>query len=123
MQDRAHKNMLAQEQRRLMDDDMKKMNMRAKRLATRKKMEILEKEYNAKQLITEVRSREQKMVDYRYRNRVMSNKQQSEFSRHLDVWARKGFTNAALGKDDIELSASVDMAQTRAKKYMHEGHK
>jgi hypothetical protein len=74
MQDRAHKNMLAQEQRRLMDDDMRKMNQRAKRLATRKKMEILEKEYSAKAMIQEVRSREQRMVDYRYRNRVTANK-------------------------------------------------
>ena len=37
--------MLAQEQRKLMDDDMKKLQMRQKRLDTRKKMEILGKEY------------------------------------------------------------------------------
>lgn len=40
--------MLAQEQRKLMDDDMKKLQMRQKRLDTRKKMEILDKEYKDK---------------------------------------------------------------------------
>ncbi len=41
----AHKNMLKTEQRKLHDDDMVKVHMRAKRLATRKKMEILGKEF------------------------------------------------------------------------------
>jgi hypothetical protein len=36
--------MLQQEQRKLHDEDMKKVHERAKRLATRKKMEILGKE-------------------------------------------------------------------------------
>lgn len=64
--------MLQAEQRKLQDDDMKKMHMRAKRLADRKKMSILAKEHNAQAVVFEVRKREQKMVDYRYRNRVAS---------------------------------------------------
>jgi hypothetical protein len=48
MKEQAHKNMLVQEQRKLQDEDMKKVHMRAKRLATKKKYQILEKEDNDK---------------------------------------------------------------------------
>ena len=57
MKDQAHKNMLSQEQRKLHDHDMKKVHERAKRLATRKKMEILGKEIKDKSLVDEVRRR------------------------------------------------------------------
>lgn len=53
-----------------MDEDMQKVHERAKRLATKKKMEILSKERKNHDVVSEVRSRERKMVDYRYRNRV-----------------------------------------------------
>lgn len=45
MKGQAHENMLKAERRKLHDDDMVKVHMRAKRLATRKKMEILGKEF------------------------------------------------------------------------------
>jgi hypothetical protein len=64
--------MLAAEQRKLQDDDMKKTHERAKRLALRKKMEIMEKEDKDKQMFVEVRKREQKLVEFRYRNRVQN---------------------------------------------------
>ena len=48
MKEQAHKNMLVQEQRKLQDEDMKKVHMRAKSLATKKKYQILEKEDNDK---------------------------------------------------------------------------
>lgn len=49
---------------------MKKVHERAKRLALRKKMEIMNKEDKDKQMFVEVRKREQKLVEFRYRNRV-----------------------------------------------------
>jgi hypothetical protein len=63
---------LATEQRKLQDDDMKKTHERAKRLALRKKMEIIGKEEKDKQMFVEVRKREQKLVEFRYKNRVSS---------------------------------------------------
>lgn len=42
----AHKNMLNKELAKLKDDDMKKVHMRAKRLQTRKKHEIMTNEEN-----------------------------------------------------------------------------
>ena len=51
MAEQAHKNMLAQEQRKLQDDDMRKVHERAKRLATRKKIEIMDKEKNDKEVV------------------------------------------------------------------------
>ena len=50
---------------------MRKVHERTKRLANRKKMEIIDKEVKAQQTIDEVKKREQKLVDFRYRNRVM----------------------------------------------------
>jgi len=49
---------------------MKKLHERAKRLATRKKMEILGKEMKDKNLVDEVKRREQKLVELRYNNRM-----------------------------------------------------
>lgn len=63
---------MATEQRKLQDDDMKKTHERAKRLALRKKMEIIGKEEKDKQMFVEVRKREQKLVEFRYKNRVSS---------------------------------------------------
>lgn len=42
----AHQNMLTKELAKLKDDDMKKVHMRAKRLQTRKKNEIMTNEEN-----------------------------------------------------------------------------
>ena len=44
MKEQAHKHMLKKEQSSLHDGDMKKVHERAKRLANRKKIEILNKE-------------------------------------------------------------------------------
>ena len=58
VKNRAHKNMLSMEQRKLYDEDMAKVQLRAKRLATRKKMEILGKEFDIKNTVHEVKRRE-----------------------------------------------------------------
>ena len=64
--------MLMKEHRFLQEDDMRKMHMRNKRKDDRRKMNILAKEYKDKNLVAEVKRREQKMVDYRYKNRMSS---------------------------------------------------
>ena len=91
-----------------MDDDMKKLQMRNKRLETRKKMEILGKERNDKLIVSEVRKREQKMVDYRYRNRVASIFSAQDYNKSLDNWAKKGFANSSLNKDDLDIQTKID---------------
>lgn len=40
-------------------------------MANRKKMEIIDREVKAQQTVDEVKKREQRLVDFRYRNRVM----------------------------------------------------
>lgn len=84
--------MLVQEQRKLQDEDMKKVHMRAKRLATKKKYQILEKEDNDKKKLEEVRRKEQKLIDFRYRNRVQSIINEDKFNRSLDDWGKKGYS-------------------------------
>lgn len=48
------------------------------------------------------------MVDYRYRNRVQSIVSADAYHRSLESWAKKGFTNHSLGKDDLELSVQLE---------------
>ena len=91
-----------------MDDDMKKLQQRQKRLETRKKLEILGKEHKDKALVQEVRKREQKMVDFRYRNRISSLLDERDYNKSLDNWAKKGFTTSGLPKDDVDLQVSID---------------
>jgi len=63
MKEQAHKNMLATEQRKLQDDDMKKVHERHRRLEIRKKTSIMTKEEKDLSLFKEVREREAKLVD------------------------------------------------------------
>ena len=70
---------------------MKKTHERAKRLALRKKMEIMSKEDKDKQMFVEVRKREQKLVEFRYRNRVQNIIQSDRYDKSLDGWSKKGF--------------------------------
>ena len=60
------------------------MHERAKRLATRKKMEIMGKEQKDLETVNEVKRREQKLVEYRYRNMVSRNIGNGEFTENLD---------------------------------------
>ena len=73
MKEQAHKNMLATEQRKLQDDDMKKVHERHRRLETRKKNQIMDKESRDLEVVKEVKGREDKLVQFRYRNRVAHN--------------------------------------------------
>jgi len=49
---------------------MKKVHERAKRLANKKKMEIIDKEERNTSIFKEVKRREARLVDFRYRNRI-----------------------------------------------------
>ena len=48
------------------------------------------------------------MVDYRYRNRVQSIVSADAYHKSLDSWAKKGFHNSGLTKEDHELATSLD---------------
>ena len=108
MKDQAHKNMLAQEQRKLHDHDMKKVHERAKRLATRKKMEILGKEIKDKSLVDEVRRRQERLVDIRYNNRMKNIESVEKYNRSLDDWGKKGFLTSTLNRDSVELMNTLE---------------
>ena len=55
-----------------------------------------------------MRKREQKMVDFRYRNRISSIMDGRDYNKSLDSWAKKGFTASGLPKDDMDLQVSID---------------
>lgn len=78
-----HKNMLHKELAKLKDGDMKKMHMRNKRLQARKKKEIITKEENDLKAVKTMRNKEQKLVDFRYENKVKYNMEKSNFSRSM----------------------------------------
>ena len=103
----AHKNMLAAELRKLQEEDMQKVHERAKRLATRKKMEIMGKEQKDLETVNEVKRREQKLIDYRYRNMVARNIGNEEFTENLDNWAKMGY-KGSFGKDGQELLGMIE---------------
>ena len=94
----AHRHMLKMEQRKLMEEDMVKVHARQKRLATKKKNEILKKEHDDLSRVTEQRKEKHKLIDYRYRNRVQSMINSDQFNRSLDEWSKKGFAMSSLGK-------------------------
>ena len=80
MQVQAHKNMLKTEMRKLQEEDMEKTHQRAKRLADKRKQEIMAREMNDKGTHDEVSKRTQKLVDFRYRNRVSFNVHHDKFN-------------------------------------------
>lgn len=100
--------MLQQEQRKLQDDDMRKVHERTKRLANRKKMEIIDREVKAQQTVDEVKKREQRLVDFRYRNRVMFMQQSDKYAKSLDSWAAKGFNNNMLPDEQKQMMIALD---------------
>lgn len=42
--------------------------------------------------VEEVRRKEQKLIDFRYRNRVQSIINEDKFNRSLDDWGKKGYS-------------------------------
>ena len=82
---------------------MIKIHARQKRLATRKKNDIMRKEQNDLTAVKESRKRSQKLVDYRYRNRVQSMINSEQYNKSLDEWARNDFKTNQLAKPDLEM--------------------
>ena len=95
--------MLKQEERKLHEEDMNKVHARQKRLATRKKNDIMRKEHHDLSMFKDKRRQSQKLIDYRYRNRVQSNIDSDIYVKTLDSWAKKGFNASLLGKPDLDL--------------------
>jgi hypothetical protein len=114
----AHKQMLKVEQRKLQEEDMAKVHQRQKRLATRKKEDIMSKEVNNSTMVQEKRQRSQKLVDYRYRNRVLVQINTDQYNTSLNDWAKKGYTTSSLGKQDLELLSQIDTKRSQEREYI-----
>ena len=82
--------------RKLQEEDMDKVHLRAKRLANKKKNEIMSKEVKDKTIYQEVESRKQKQIEFRYRNRVAFNIEQEKFNASMNKWAQTGFSSKKL---------------------------
>ena len=81
---------------------MKKQQERARRLAIRRKEELMTKDEEQKSMYLEVKQREQKLVDFRYKNQVQKIVESSDFDKKLGNWVRKGFPNS---KDIADFSS------------------
>ena len=88
--------MIKQEMRKLQEEDMEKVHMRAKRLANKKKNEIMTKEVKDKNTYLEVENRKEKQIEFRYRNRVSFNIHHDTFNKSMDRWAQAGFQTKKL---------------------------
>jgi len=114
-QEQAHKNMLTKELARLREDDMKKVHSRAKRLEARKKIEIMSREQKTQESVLNLKSKEQRLVDFRYQNKVKLNVEKEEFSKTMDNWAQDGYSPKKLPTDQVPGKAPVD-GKTRTSK-------
>lgn len=110
--------MLKVEKRKLQEEDMMKVHQRQKRLATRKKEDIMKKELNNSTLVQEKRQRSQKLVDYRYRNRVLVQINTDQYTTSLNDWAKKGYTASSLGKQDLDILTQIDTKRSQEREYI-----
>ena len=65
LSEQRHSLMLKQEERKLKEEDMKKIRLRMKRLEFKKKMEIIEKEKSVEQIIEQAKEREKEIIQKR----------------------------------------------------------
>tara|TARA_B110000305_G_C19337564_1_gene587388 strand:+ start:820 stop:1047 length:228 start_codon:yes stop_codon:yes gene_type:complete len=75
--------MLNKELAKLKDDDMKKLYTRQKRLDFRKKKEIIHKEEKNGDQVKDMKEKEQRLVDFRYENKVKYNIERDTFSKSM----------------------------------------
>lgn len=92
MADLSHKNMLTQELTKLKDEDIRKIHARAKRLEDKKKKEIMTNEEKNLVRITNQKNKEQKLIDFRYQNKVRFNVDKHYFNQTMENWAHSGFS-------------------------------
>ena len=78
--------------RKLQEEDISKTQQRAKRLAERKKNEIMEKEDADKKVASEVTRKLNKLVDIRYKNRMNIILSKVKYTKSMDHWAATGFS-------------------------------
>ncbi len=76
--------MLNSELQKLKAQDMQKVHTRAKRLETRQKAEIINKEKKNDELVKKMRAQENLLVSMRYQNKVKHNIDHSQFSKTMD---------------------------------------
>lgn len=73
MRARNHEMMLKQELRKLREGDMIKVRERTKRLESKRKQDILNKEQQDSELLNTMKNRERLLIDTRYDNIVKTN--------------------------------------------------
>ena len=117
-QQEAHKFMLKREERQLREDDMGKVHARQKRLAMRKKNDIMRREHQDLSNFKDKRKNSMKLIEFRYRNRVQSNINSDMYSKTLDDWARKGFNTSTLAKPELDMKATFDKRHSATREYL-----
>ena len=73
MRARNHEMMLKQELRKLREGDMIKVRERTKRLESKRKQDILNKEQQDAELLNTMKNRERVLIDTRYDNILKTN--------------------------------------------------
>ena len=86
--------MLKQELRKLREGDMIKVRERTKRLESKRKQDILNKEQQDSDLLNTMKNRERILIDTRYDNIVKTNQDKNKYISELDSWAKTGFSTS-----------------------------
>ena len=106
MRARNHEMMLKQELRKLREGDMIKVRERTKRLESKRKQDILNKEQQDSELLNTMKNRERLLIDTRYDNIVKTNIDKNQYITELDQWAKTGFSTSRSTRQKVNLSAS-----------------
>ena len=85
---------------------MIKVRTRTKRLETKRKYDILNKEQQDAALMNTMKEREKLLIETRYNNLVRTNMERNTYVAELDSWAKTGFATSRSTRKKVGLSAS-----------------
>ena len=88
---------------------MIKVRTRTKRLETKRKYDILNKEHQDAQLLNTMKEREKQLIETRYNNLVKTNMERNNYVHELDSWAKTGFATSRSTRKKLGLSASPQL--------------
>ena len=92
--------MLKQEMRKLKEEDLKTTKMRMARLENSRKMDIIDRDIQSKNMVEESKQKERLLLRTKYEENVKANIEKEHFKKSLDAWAQAGFHSTRTRKNN-----------------------
>jgi hypothetical protein len=109
VKERNHEIMIKQELRKLKEEDMKLLVERQRRVAMRKKIEILDKENQRDRARSELKQTEKKIIEKRYLNTCKLKHDRAQISQDLKTWATISLKSPS--KKNLDKAASPKLKE------------